>query len=161
MIGYIRGGKNGYYEDLKAADLLQVGKKFIFYYHAIRNGIVYTHHHDIGKAGLFRFFTDSVRNQFIHLSPVACQIISGSLVAKADLVKQLNEQQCPTSENKHKADFYYTLELEVISTNEPEITIRQSALNSLNGNDSFASGSPRVVHVSDLNTISIKADDYK
>lgn len=161
VIGYIRGGKNGYYEDLKGAGLLQVGQKFIFYYHAIRNGIVYSHHHDIGKAGLFRFFTDSVRNQMIHLAPVACKIIGGSLVSKADLVKHLIEQHCPTSEKNHKADFYYTLELEVVSTNEPEITIRQSTLNSLNGNDSFAPGSPRVVYVSDLDSISIKADDYK
>lgn len=161
VIGYIRGGDNDYYEALKEAGLLEQGKKFIFYYHAIKKGAVYTHHRDIGKAGLFRFFTNNIRNKFIHLSPVCCRVISGGLIARSDLVKRLNEQGCPTTEKKHHADYYYTLDLEVISNTEEETDIRQTSLNNLNGNDSFAPGSPRVIHISDLKNISGKANEYK
>lgn len=63
VIGYIRADKpTDYYFSLKNNGLLENGKEFIFYYYAIKGSTVYSHHHDIAKAGMFRFYKNNIYN---------------------------------------------------------------------------------------------------
>ena len=61
VIGYIRSERpSDYYHSLEQNDLLKPGKEFLFYYYAIKGNTVYSHHHDIAKAGTFRFYKNNI-----------------------------------------------------------------------------------------------------
>lgn len=148
VIGYLRADSpSDYYYSLVKNGLLRNGREFLFYYYAIRGNVVYTHHHDIARAGFFRFYTNRIIEEKRYvLEPVLCRIVSSGLVSRADLVKQLNSQGYPTTVDNHHADFYYILKVRVMNDNCPSVSLAMRDVNSVNGNDSISPHSPKVLH---------------
>lgn len=154
-VGYIRAGnENDYYHFLKEKGLLKNGSEFLFYFYAIKDKQVYSHHKDIFNTSYFRFYKNRISdNDTYVLEPVLCSVISdkNELVSKADLVKKLkNETGYETDEKNHHADFYYVLKVRVINDNYKTDEFKTSFINSKNGNDTFSPHTPKVMLMSDL-----------
>lgn len=154
-IGYIRAGnENDYYHFLKEKGLFKNGSEFLFYFYAIKDKQVYSHHKDIFNTSYFRFYKNRISdNDTYVLEPVLCSVISdeNELVSKADLVKKLkNETGYETEEKNHHADFYYVLKVKVINDNYKTDEFKTSFINTKNGNDTFSPHTPKVMLMSDL-----------
>lgn len=149
VIGYIRSERySDYYYSLEQNNLLRSGKEFLFYYYAIKGKTVYSHHCDIAKAGIFRFYKNNIElSKTYELEPVLCEIVSNELVSKQELVNLLNAQGFLTTVDNHNADFYYVMKVKVVKNCLPRETIKISNINSVNGNDSFSPHSPKVLNV--------------
>lgn len=147
VIGYIRADKEeDYYFALQNNSLLKNGSEFLFYFYAIKGGFVYTHHRDITRATLFRFYTNQINvTKTYQLKPVLCVIESNELMSKADLVKRLAQYGYTTTEEKHNADFYYVFKVRVVDDKYPALEMKTSEINSINGNDCFSPHSPKVI----------------
>ena len=149
VIGYIRSERpSDYYHSLEQNDLLKQGKEFLFYYYAIKGNTVYSHHHDIAKAGTFRFYKNNIDiTKTYDLEPILCDIVSNNLVSKQELVNQLNSQGFLTSVDNHNADFYYVMKVKVVKDCLPRESKNISDINGINGNDSFSPHSPKVIDI--------------
>lgn len=147
VLGYIRADKpDDYYFSLVSNDLLKPGREFLFYYYAIKGGTVYSHHHDIARAGSFRFYKNNINSTGTYeIEPVVCDIVSNDLMSKQDLVNKLIEQGYKTTIDKHHADFYYAMRLRVVSNSECMETKLIKEVNEQNSNDSFSPHSPKVL----------------
>lgn len=147
VIGYIRNDDSAdYYPFLRDHGLLKNGREFLFYFYAIKGTDVYSHHKDIFKATWFRFYTnDILATDSYKVEPALCRINSNKLVSKADLVKELNDHGYETGEDRHHADFYYVLSVQVINDAFGDDQYRISDINQQNGNDTFSPHSPKVV----------------
>lgn len=144
VIGYLRPD---YYDVLNKADLLSVGKTFVFYYYAIKGESVYSHHEAIGKAKYIRFYKNDINDTGTYdIEPLKGIIKSRELVSKKQLDELLTESDCNDDKDR-TADFYYVLKVEIISCNEPKIICKNSDMNGVNGNDTFSPHSPKVVTV--------------
>lgn len=126
---------------------MKKGQSFAFYYYAIRNGNVLTHHQDLAKAKWFRFYVNDVQETGIYrLEPVICRIEDASLISRKGLVAELNQYGFNTSENDHIADFYYLMHVKVVAEcNSIEIT--RDKLDEINGNGSFMPDSPKILEL--------------
>jgi len=147
VLGYIRATTDDdYYYSLLNNNKLKEGSEFLFYYYAIKDKVVFTHHPDIAKAGLFRFYTNdlSVDSKYC-LAPILCSIESSELMSKENLIEKLNDQGYKTTSEDHKADFYYVLKVKVIDSSCPDIELPIDVVESKNGNDSFSKHSPKVI----------------
>ena len=149
VIGYIRSERpSDYYHSLEQNDLLKPGKEFLFYYYAIKGNTVYSHHHDIAKAGSFRFYKNNIDiTKTYDLEPILCDIVSNNLVSKQELVNQLISQGFLTSVDNHNADFYYVMKVKVVKDCLPRESKNISDINGINGNDSFSPHSPKVIDI--------------
>ena len=149
VIGYIRSDSpDDYYYSLEQNDLLRPGKEFLFYYYAIKGETVYSHHHDIAKAGSLRFYKNNIDvSQTYDLEPILCEIVSNELVSKQELVSRLNDQGFSTTVDKHHADFYYVMRVKVVNNSLPRESRSVKEINGINGNDSFSPHSPKVIEV--------------
>lgn len=144
VIGYLRPD---YYDVLNKADLLSVGKTFVFYYYAIKGESVYSHHEAIGKAKYIRFYKNDINDTGTYdIEPLKGIIKSRELVSKKQLDELLTESDCNDDKDR-TADFYYVLKVEIISCNESKIICKNSDMNGVNGNDTFSPHSPKVVTV--------------
>lgn len=147
VIGYIRADEEeDYYHALQNNSLLKNGAEFLFYFYAIKGSFVYTHHRDINRATLFRFYTNRINiTNTYQLRPVLCEIESNELVSRVELVKRLAEYGYHTTVEKHSADFYYVFKVRVVDDKYPRVEVKTSEINSVNGNDSFSPHSPKVI----------------
>jgi len=110
------------------------------------DGTVYSHHHDIARAGSFRFYKNNINSTGTYeIEPVVCDIVSNDLMSKQDLVNKLIEQGYKTTIDKHHADFYYAMRLRVVSNSECMETKLIKEVNEQNSNDSFSPHSPKVL----------------
>lgn len=142
VVGFL---KHDYYEVLSKASLLSKGKTFIFYYYAIKGESVYSHHEAIGKAKYIRFYKNDISiTDTYEINPLKGIIKSRELVSKKQLEDLLKKYDSDDGKERF-ADFYYTLNVEIISCNEKKIVCKNSDLNSVNGNDTFSPHSPKVV----------------
>lgn len=122
MIGFVR---ESYYACLKEKKIIPtssndidcIGKEFYFYYHAIKNGNVYTLHKDTMKAKYLRLtLTDYYKakitqgNKFDDLEPWGAEIISTELVSKSSLQELLSDFP---GKDKFQADYYYVTKAKV------------------------------------------------
>ncbi len=155
VIGYMRADTpNDYYIYLQKAGKLKNGAKFYFYYYAIKNGTVYSHHFDIAKAGLLRIFTNQLNKTGTYqLEPVVCSIETNTLMSKTDLVQKLHSLGYMTDEKNHYADFYYVMKVNVIDDSALRIEMKIANVNAVNGNDSFSPHSPKVLPLDLLTAI--------
>lgn len=146
VLGYIRNdGNSDYFSFLKNNGSLQVGKKFFFYYYAIKDGFVYSHHKDISKAKYFKFYTNRIRETNTYeIEPYLCKIENSFLVSKEDLTKKLKEIGYSTDVNNHSADFYYLVEVKVTELIKSQ-SVAMQYIDSINGNDTFSTHSPKVI----------------
>lgn len=152
IIGYIRADNpKDYYFSLKKNNLLNKGKEFYFYYYAIKGDTVYSHHKDIAKAGLFRFYKNNINDSGTYeLESILCEVESSDLMSKETLVKKLNKQGYSTSIENHHADFYYVMRLKVIDNSLPFESKSMKDINHINGNDSFSPHSPKVIIIDNI-----------
>ena len=140
MIGFVR---ESYYEYLKekkiiptsSNDIECIGKEFYFYYHAIKNGNVYTLHKETMKAKYLRLTLTDYNNtkikqgkKFENLESWRAEIISTELVSRFQLQELLSDY---SDNDKFQAGFYYVAKVRIkdlydggiiaISTDENEI----------------------------------------
>ena len=148
VIGYIRADKpEDYYFFLRDHGLLEPGREFLFYYYAIKGNFVYTHHKDIAKAKYFRFYRNAIdKTGTYDLESLIGTIRSHQLVSRETLEEML-EQEGQTDAGAHHADFYYVFRVHVLPKSVPFEQIKRSAVNSVNGNDSFSPHSPKVIFI--------------
>lgn len=141
-VGYLRPD---YYKKLSDEGLLSIGKKFVFYYYAIKGESVYSHHEDMGKAKYIRFYQNDIRDTGTYeIEPIEGIIRSRELVSKKHLDEVLTENGC-NDRQERSADFYYVLKVEIVSSNCSKISCRTGDMNGVNGNDTFSPHSPKVV----------------
>lgn len=147
IIGYIRAdSEKDYYFSLKQGNLLDAGKEFLFYFYAIKGTNVYSHHMDIFKTTLFRFYVNHPQQTGAYkLEAVLCNVISNELLSKKELVSKLKIQGYNTSEEMHSADFYYVLKLKVSDVECKPDEIKLMEVNAQNGNDTFSPHSPKII----------------
>lgn len=143
VMGYIR---DDYYKTLINNNLLQKESEFLFYFYAIKDKQVYSHHKDIFKVPYFRFYKNEINktNSYI-LESVLGRIVSNELVSKTELVNKLQEMNIETDESKHNADFYYVLRIKVENDEYPLEEMNAKYVNMQNGNDTFSPHSPKVL----------------
>ena len=155
-VGYIRPD---YYETLNRAGLLNPGKKFVFYYYAIKGESVYSHHEDIGKAKYFRFYKNVISDADTYeIEPIEGMITARELVSRKQLGKKLAEAGCNDGKTR-TADFYYVLTIEVLDSRVPNIICKSGSLNRVNKNDTFSPHSPKVVTEEWLAEAALKAGE--
>ena len=140
MIGFVRESYYTYLKEKKiiptsSKDIDCIGKEFYFYYHAIKNGSVYTLHKETMKAKYLRLTLTDYNNaeiiqgkKFEELEPWRAEIISTELVSKSSLQELLSDFPC---KDKFQADYYYVTKAKVkdlyaggivaISTDENDI----------------------------------------
>lgn len=152
VLGYIRALKeDDYYYSLVENNLLFTGAEFLFYFYAIKDSYVYSHHPDIFKTKRFCFYKNSIMDtkKYI-LEQTICEIESNELISKKELVERLNVQGYKTNERNHHADFYYVLKVKVIGNmcNLKEIVVDEISLQ--NGNDAYSPHSPKIFYMEDL-----------
>lgn len=140
LIGYLR--KN-YLDSIKSS--LVVGGKFWYYYYAINQGYIYTHHKDCMKAQKFRFYTNVITDQdtgkvTYKLSKYDCKINSTELVSKSILNEKLG------NDSKHGIDFYFLCEIEIVKECE-EKNLTMEEINQYEGNDILTPHSPKVIRI--------------
>lgn len=147
IIGYIRGDlPSDYYHFLKSSGRLSVGGTFLFYFYAIKDGHVYSHHKDIFRTTWFRFYRNAMRETNTYeLEPVLCQVTSNELVSKDELVNRLADLGYERERDKQGADFYYVLTLQVEDDAVSPLSLACSSVDGQNGNDAFSSHSPKLV----------------
>ena len=122
MIGFVR---EKYYCWLKDNNIIPktsdnyncLGNEFYFYYHAIKNGNVYTLHRDTNKAKYLRFTLTDYSNaeivrgkKFEKIEPWRAEIISTELVSRQKLKDILSDY--PGKED-FQADYYYLVRAKV------------------------------------------------
>ena len=149
MIGYIRGGsQSDYYHFLKNSGRLNCGCTFPFYFYAIKDGYVYSHHKDLFRTAQFRFYKNAISETGTYeLEPILCQITSNELTSKSDLAKRLSELGYERNSSSQGADFYYVLNMQVIDDSAEPLSLACSTVDSQNGNDAFSPHSPKLVNL--------------
>ena len=147
VIGYMRADKpEDYYNYLLDAGNLKTGNEFYFYYYAIKDGVVYSHHFDISRAGHLRIYTNQIyKTGTYELESFICDIESNELISRKDLITRLETIGYKTSEDNHRADFYYLMKVKVTNDTAGKNRLIISDVNSVNGNDSFSPHSPKVL----------------
>ena len=147
LMGYIRGdSEKDYYNFLNKNGLFNNGSKFPFYFYAIKDKNVYTHHKDAFKAHFFRFYKNNIHiTGSYRLEPILCRVLFNELISKTELVKRLRDLGYDTDEDRHHADFYYLLELIVEDNNYPEDELKKIEVDTQNGNDTFSTHSPKII----------------
>ena len=152
MIGFVR---EKYYRWLQDKGLLPkssedtgcIGNEFYFYYHAIKNGKVYTLHKDTNKAKNLRLtLTDYYSAKIIEgkkfedLEPLRAKIISSELVSRLRLQEILSDY--PENDD-FQADFYYLVKAKIDNIYDDGIVAI-----STEENDIISPYSPKIVKIS-------------
>ena len=152
VLGYIRSETaDDYYFSLGDNNLLSAGSEFCFYYYAIKDGYVYSHHKNIGTARYFRFYRNDISATGTYiLEPIQCEILSVDLVSRKDLVNCLTSQNYLTSEKNHRADYYYLMKVRVMDNQISGAICKINEVNLRNGNDSYSPHSPKVLTMEQL-----------
>lgn len=148
VLGYIRAdSENDYYYYLKNNNLLKKGAEFLFYFYAIKDNNVYSHHKDVFKAAYFRFYKNQIaENNCYVLEPVLGKIMTNELISRTELVERLKSKGYDTDEMRHHAEYYYVLLVHVIDDTCSGKEFNVFDINTQNGNDTFSPHSPKVIY---------------
>ena len=149
IIGYIRGDlPSDYYHYLKENGRLRKGAIFPFYFYAIKDKHVYSHHKDLFRATSFRFYRNAIRETGTYeLEPVLCRVTSNELVSRDDLAARLAALGYERERGSFGADFYYVLNLQIECDDVEPLSLAHNVVNAQNGNDAFSPHSPRLVNL--------------
>ena len=147
IIGYIRdGGPDDYYRFLESSGRLNEGGEFPFYFYAIKEGHVYSHHKDLFRTTRFRFYRNAISETGIYeLEPVLCRVTSNELVSKDVLADRLAGLGYVRDREKQGADYYYVLTMQVEHDAIEPLSLACSEVDGQNGNDAFSPHSPKLV----------------
>ncbi len=154
VLGFLRAqNESDYYNFLLQSNRLVSGEVFPFYFYAIKDGNVYSHHKDVFNSQYIRFYKNDIQSSKTYrLEPLLCEVKTNELVSKEDLVKQLNNIGYETTIDDHHADYYYVLNVKVKRNDMPVIDISTERINNINGNDAYSPHSPKVIDVQYSNT---------
>lgn len=152
-LGYIRASKEeDYYYSLVKNNLLINGAEFLFYFYAIKDAHVYSHHPDIFKTKRFCFYKNSLEDTKKYIpEQVICEIESNELISRNELVGRLILQGYKTNEENHHADFYYVQKVKVIDNTCKLKEMSVSEIGLQNGNDAYSPHSPKIFYLEGLN----------
>ncbi len=147
VLGYIRADADeDYYFSLRDNGLLKNGSEFLFYFYAIKGTEVYSHHKDVFKAEDFCFYTNQInKTKTYKPEPVLCKIVTNELMSRRALVERLGQKGIVTIEERHQADFYYVLTVNVVNDNYRMEELDVAEISIQNGNDTFSPHSPKVL----------------
>lgn len=147
MIGYIRdGGPKDYYRFLESDGRLNVGGEFLFYFYAIKDGHVYSHHKDLFRTTWFRFYRNAIsETDTYELEPVLCRTTSNELVSRDELANRLAANGYERDHERREADFYYVLTVRVEDVDVEPLSLARGVVDGQNGNDAFSPHSPKLV----------------
>lgn len=147
VLGYIRNeSEKDYYSFLKKNGLLSKGGEFIFYFYAIKDNEVYSHHKDIFRISHLRLYSNRLsETNTYEIEPVVCRIMSNELISKENLAKDLCKLGYNTNADDHYADFYYVLRVKVEADDYPKEEFSIDEVNRQEGNDTFSPHSPKVM----------------
>lgn len=151
ILGYLRAQKPGdYYNFLVTEGKFKPGEKLLFYFYAIKDGNVYSHHKDVFNADFIRFYKNDIYidNKY-SLEPILCRVEFNSLASKESLVNQLINLGYQTTVDQHKADYYYVLNVTVEDVDISPLELDANLVNSINGNDTYSPHSPKVIFYKD------------
>lgn len=147
MIGYIRdGGPGDYYRFLQGSGRLNTGGEFLFYFYAIKEGHVYSHHKDLFRTNWFRFYRNAISETGTYeLEPVLCRVTSNELMSKDELANRLASLGYVRDRGQQGADFYYVLYLQVEDDSVEPLSLARGDVDGQNGNNAFSPHSPKLV----------------
>ena len=147
VIGYIRGDSpDDYYHFLESSGRLRKGGRFLFYFYAIKDGHVYSHHKDLFRTSWFRFYRNAIsQTNTYEIEPVACRITSNELVSRDELADRLADLGYVRDRGNQGADFYYVLSVRVEDDAAEPLSLGRRAVDEQNGNDAFSPHSPKIV----------------
>ena len=122
MIGFVRESYYRYLQERKivpadVSDTSCVGNEFYFYYHAIKNGVVYTLHKETSKAKYLRlkiFGNDTAnisKKKIENIEPWKAEILSSELVSKSQLREKLADF---LGKDNFLADYYYLVKAKIV-----------------------------------------------
>ncbi|MEE1248303.1 MAG: DUF2357 domain-containing protein [Lachnospiraceae bacterium] len=123
MVGYIRDSYYKYLQDKGIISLnsaKSIGNDFYFYFHAIKDGKVFTLHKETSIAKYLiltrtSFYQAEIIDgkHFVKLEPFVSEILSSELVSKETLIERLKENCGFESDTKHSAEYYYIVHAKI------------------------------------------------
>lgn len=135
-----------YYHFLESSGRLRKGGRFLFYFYAIKDGHVYSHHKDLFRTSWFRFYRNAIsQTNTYEIEPVACRITSNELVSRDELADRLADLGYVRDRGNQGADFYYVLSVRVEDDAAEPLSLGRRAVDEQNGNDAFSPHSPKIV----------------
>lgn len=71
------------YRFLESSGRLNEGGEFLFYFYAIKDGHVYSHHKDLFRTTHFRFYRNAIsETNTYELEPMLCKVKANELVSR-------------------------------------------------------------------------------
>ena len=120
------------YRFLESSGRLNEGGEFLFYFYAIKDGHVYSHHKDLFRTTHFRFYRNAIsETNTYELEPMLCKV-------KAAIGYERNR-------GSQGADFHYVLSVEVENAAVVPLSLACGLVDGQNGNDAFSPHSPKLV----------------
>ena len=158
MVGYIRESYYKYLQDKGIISLnsaKSIGNDFYFYFHAIKDGKVFTLHKETSIAKYLiltrtSFYQAEIIDgkHFVKLEPFVSEILSSELVSKETLIERLKENCGFESDTKHSAEYYYIVHAKIcMQFDKPKILI------STDENEMISPFSPKIIDNFILNLI--------
>ena len=135
--------KNRYYQFLSQNGLISKGKQAFYFYRAIKNGVVFTHHKDLSRAKKMFFY--SIENDEFKILPIQTSILSTELLSNSSLMSKMNKIGYKMQDSDLDADFYYLLQLEIIENSFNSNVNLNLQIEFIEQNSYLPSDSPRVL----------------
>ncbi len=135
--------KNRYYQFLSQNGLISKGKQAFYFYRAIKNGVVFTHHKDLSRAKKMFFY--SIENDEFKILPIQTSILSTELLSNSSLMSKMNKIGYKMQDSDLDADFYYLLQLEIIENSFNSNVNLNLQIDFIEQNSYLPSDSPRVL----------------
>lgn len=146
VIGYIRGTLPMTTITFSKAAAGSARAGAFFYFYAIKDGHVYSHHKDLFRTSWFRFYRNAIsQTNTYEIEPVACRITSNELVSRDELADRLADLGYVRDRGNQGADFYYVLSVRVEDDAAEPLSLGRRAVDEQNGNDAFSPHSPKIV----------------
>ena len=150
MVGYVRDSYYKYLQDkgiISPYSVKSIGNDFYFYFHAIKDGKVFTLHKETSIAKYLvltrtSFYQAEIIDgkHFVKLEPFVSEILSSELVSKETLIERLKENCGFESDTKHSAEYYYIVHAKIcMQFDEPKISI------STDENEIISPFSPKII----------------
>lgn len=135
--------KNRCYQFLSQNGLISKGKQAFYFYRAIKNGVVFTHHKDLSRAKKMFFY--SIENDEFKILPIQTSILSTELLSSSSLMSKMNKIGYKMQDSDLDADFYYLLQLEIIENSFNSNVNLNLQIDFIEQNSYLPSDSPRVL----------------
>lgn len=134
------------YRFLESSGRLNEGGEFLFYFYAIKDGHVYSHHKDLFRTTHFRFYRNAIsETNTYELEPMLCKVKANELVSRDELADRLAAIGYERNRGSQGADFHYVLSVEVENAAVVPLSLACGLVDGQNSNDAFSPHSPKLV----------------